>query len=267
MKTFRTGAAFAGLLVASPVYAAQKYIPISDSLAANADQMDVKSSAQWMGKIRQWRFGEYAVVASKNKGTQGSSKSNLLQTHVENKSSESFSFVLTGSVSDSAQVSAMHNTTEQSEQALPLGKGWSLGTNQVLQESDTVDASISVQGDSSGTWSLQMRGTGGRDAEGNPGGPLPTNGTRRITLVPVSSAQTGDKPGHNPLVSLSMPAVGFEFVEEGRSLCALQYFGGTSGGPAGMYKYVVWMRRDLDPKTKLVLAAAMTTLLQLFTAA
>jgi len=131
MKAIRTGAVLAGLLVAPPVFAGQKYIVISDSLAANAEQLDVKSGAQWMGKIRKWRFGEYAVATSKNSGTHESTKSNLLKTKVENKSSETFTFVLTNNAPDSASVSARHNTLVQSTQSMPLGKGWSLGTDQV----------------------------------------------------------------------------------------------------------------------------------------
>lgn len=63
--------------------------------------------------------------------------------------------------------------------------------------------------------------------------------------------------------SLSMPALGCEFVENGQALCALQYFGGTSGGPNAMTTYIVWMNRNQDRRMQLVLAAAMTAILQL----
>ena len=261
-----TGVILASLLVAPPVFAAQKYIVISDSLAANAEQLDVKSGAQWMGQIRKWRFGEYAVAASKNGGTSESTTSNLFKTKVESKSSEVFAFVLTDNAPDSASVSARRNSVVHSSQAMPLGKGWTLGTDQVAQEADSVTAVITIHGDPGETWSLRMRGSGGQNPEGDGGEQLLSDGARRITLVFVSSVKDGDQPRHTPLVSLTVPAFGFEFVEDGRSLGAVQYCGGSSGGPAGMYKYVVWMRRDLDARMKLVLAAAMTTILQLFAA-
>jgi hypothetical protein len=149
---------------------------------------------------------------------------------------------------------------------MPLGKSWTLGTDQVAQEADSVTALITIHGEPGETWSLLMRGAGGQNTEGGGGEQLLTNGTRQITLLFVSSVRDGDQPRHTPLVSLTVPAFGFEFVEDGRSLGAVQYCGGSSGGPAGMYKYVVWMRRDLDARMKLVLAAAMTTILQLFAA-
>jgi hypothetical protein len=53
--------------------------------------------------------------------------------------------------------------------------------------------------------------------------------------------------------------MGYEFVEDGRSLCAIQTFG-------GLYKEtgrMVWMHRSLEARDKLVLAAAITAILQM----
>jgi hypothetical protein len=80
-----------------------------------------------------------------------------------------------------------------------------------------------------------------------------TDGSRKIFIFPVSSNKNGgDKR--------SQPALGYEFTENGQSLCALQYYG---GGMLGMNKNVVWIRKDGDEKMKLILAAAATAILQI----
>ena len=61
-------------------------------------------------------------------------------------------------------------------------------------------------------------------------------------------------------MQLHPPAMGFEFIEDGHSHCAVEYF---SSGISGMYKNTVWMDRDADPRMRLVLAAAMTAVLEL----
>jgi hypothetical protein len=58
--------------------------------------------------------------------------------------------------------------------------------------------------------------------------------------------------------------MGYEFVENGRSLCAVEYF---SSGLAGSAKNTVWMDRNADTRLQLVLAAAMTAVLELQAAA
>ena len=81
---------------------AQKNIVISDSLNANADEMNVKMGSQTMGKIWKFRFGDYAVVSSKMGWTKTSSKANLLNTRTESRTTQKFSFAMTGATADTA---------------------------------------------------------------------------------------------------------------------------------------------------------------------
>jgi len=67
---------------------------------------------------------------------------------------------------------------------------------------------------------------------------------------------TSNKEGQD---SRSIPAKGYEFIENGKSLCAVQYYG---GGMMGMNKNIIWIRSELSAKEKLILASAMTALLQ-----
>ena len=60
----------------------------------------------------------------------------------------------------------------------------------------------------------------------------------------------------------SYPALGYEFIENGQSISALQYFG---GGALGYNKNIVWIHNSLDEKVKLILAAASTAILQIKT--
>jgi hypothetical protein len=73
-----------------------------------------------------------------------------------------------------------------------------------------------------------------------------------IQIVPTSSnLDNSDKR--------AIPAMGYEFYENGQALAAAQYHG---GGLMGMNKNIVWIRNDLDPNTELILAAAITAILQ-----
>lgn len=72
---------------------AQKDIVINQSLAANAEKLKVKMGSQEIGKIRNFKFGEYAVVSSKMGWTTTSSKSNIFNTKIESTSTQKFSFI------------------------------------------------------------------------------------------------------------------------------------------------------------------------------
>jgi len=78
-----------------------------------------------------------------------------------------------------------------------------------------------------------------------------TNRERRIVISPARSKTHGR-------FGVLGSAAGYEFIENGQSLCALQYFGGTFGNTT-----LVWMLRSLDTRTRLMLAAAMTAVLQM----
>ena len=79
-----------------------------------------------------------------------------------------------------------------------------------------------------------------------------TDGAREIVI----SAVTSHGPGSEPT---GMPARGYEFTDAGRAVAALQYHG---GGLFGLNKSVVYLRKALDSRDRLLLAAAMTAILQ-----
>ena len=240
------------LLILAGFTGAQKNILISDSLAANSEKLNVKMGTQWMGKIWMFRFGDYAVVSSKMGWTTTSTKGTLFNTKTESKSTEKFTFVLTNKTNDSARVNAANNIVVQSLQEFELFPHFFLGSNELIQESHNFTAFITVNGDTSETWALFMNITRSRNKEGNYDAFL-TNGERKIFLSPSSSNKNVED-------TRSLPALGYEFFEKGQSVCALQYFG---GGVFGMNKNIVWIHNGLDAKMKLILAAAMTAVLQI----
>jgi hypothetical protein len=257
--------------------AAQKEIVISEGLASNGEKLPVRMGTQWMGKIWNIRFGEYAVVSSKMGWLTYSSKSNAFNTRTETTSAQKFSFVLANKASDSARVNAGNDVMEEwktiIETNVDLGitnildvllsqgpfSGYVEGVAFVtlarkvkLSESDNFNAFITVNGDTTDTWSLSMIITRDRQSPGNYEGFL-TNGEHEILIVKVNSKMNGKD-------SRTLPALGYEFIENGQSLSALQYNG---GGAFGMNKNIVWINNENDVKMKLVLSAAMTAVLQI----
>ena len=268
MKAFRSALCLLGVLVALPATAAPKNIILSDSLLANADKWNVNQGAQWMGKTHKWRFGEYAVVASKQGWTTTDTHSDLFKTKTESKTADKFSFVLSSKTNDSAFVNAAHEITSRSNPGLKLGNGWTAGGDGRTREADRFMASIMLNGDTTAAWGLTIGQTDVTDRHGDSvegeatHSATLTSGERRIVLTPVFSRKLDERPSFNSMLAMSIqpPAMGYEFVEDGRSLCAVEYF---SSGLAGSAKNTVWMDRTLDPRLRLVLAAAMTAVLQL----
>ena len=240
MVPFRSLVLFAGLLAAVPVLAAQKKnIRLSDTLAARADRLGVKKGTQWAGHIAQWRFGDYVVVASKGGWT--TTQTDAWFFELQSATAEKFSFVLANGGADSAKVNAARHVTVQSLRSLPLGNGWWIGQDELVQESDNLVALISLTRDTSHKWQLFMGVTNGA---------LLTNGTRKIVVTFASS-------NRDVYDIRGWPALGYEFAENGQSVGAVQFFSGSAAAPS-----VVWLQRSLDAETKLILAAAMTAVLQ-----
>jgi len=238
-----------GLLINVSAATAQGNIVISDSLARHADKLDVKKGARWAGTIAEWSFGDYAVVSSKTGWTSTETRRNLFNTETESRSTDKFSFVLTNGTGDSSSVDAAHNIMVQELKKLDLGHGFFIGGDELVRESDNFAALITVNRDTTETWILLMNVSRPNTPGANEA--VLTNGERRIVLSGASSNTRKE-------YKTPWPALGYEFIENGRSLGALQFSGGLFG-----ITYLVWIDRSLDRKMKLILAAAMTAALQL----
>ena len=243
-----------GFLVTSTgILKAQKRgIKISENLAANSRPLKVKMGTQWMGKIWKFKFGDYAVVDSKMGWTKTSSKINLLNTKTESKTTQKFAFTLCNKTGDSAKVNAAIDIEIKALREAELFPYLFVGENNILLNACNFTAFINLNQDTTETWSLLMNITSGSNIEDG-GYAFLTNGRRKIFINSVSSNKNGSD-------SRILPALGYEFVEKDKPVCALQYYG---GGTFGMNKNIVWIHDKLDSKMKLILATAMTSLLQL----
>jgi len=265
MKAFGLVLFTAGLLAAPAAFAKPKHILISDSLLAHGDQWDVKRHDHWVGMNR-WSFGEFAVVASKTGWTTGGTHTDLFKTKSESHTENKFSFVMSNRT-DSAFVDAAHQILVQSNPGLKVGENVHIGGTGQTVETDHFIASITIGRDTTEMWDLFVGETEVSDVEGDRDDlarhtAVLIHGDRRIGLVPVFSKKLDQKQSFGSMLGMHFHpgAMGYEFIEQGHSLCAVEYF---SSGISGMYKNTVWMDKSADPRLRLVLAAAMTSVLEL----
>lgn len=240
------------VIFAGTTNAQKKGIIISENLVANSKPLKVKMGAQKMGKIWSFKFGDYAVTDSKNGWTTTTSKSNLFNTKTESKSTEKFAFTLTSKTGDYAKVNAANNIEIKTLQETELFAGFYIGDDEVLLDSRNFTAFINLNQDTTEIWILYMNVTTGNTVD-NGGTAFLTNGERKIFIISTDSNKNGTD-------SRTFPALGYEFFENEQPVCALQYFG---GGAFGMNKNIVWIHDNLNSEMKLILAAAMTSVLQL----
>lgn len=234
------------------LHAQQKDIVIDEDLAKNAEKMKVKMGTQWMGKIFKFKFGDYAVTDSKNGWTTTTGGTNFWGTKARSESSNEFSFDLTDkSLSEKAVVNAASSISSEEIRSFTIFSTLAIGSDELLKSAHNFSAFITTTLDEDDTWVLVKSLEDGSQANYDFRAFL-TNRDRTIQIERTTSNRNGQD-------SRSIPAKGYEFIENGKSLCAVQYYG---GGMMGMNKNIIWLRSDLDPKEKLMLAAAMTALMQ-----
>jgi hypothetical protein len=232
---------------------AQEAIIIDEGMRANANVLNVKMGVRMPGKIWKFKFGEYAVVSGKMGLTTTTTEGWFFSPVERSRTTQKFSFVIKGAGPETANVNAAQNVESEALQDVELKPGVSIRVEAIAGANDNLVASITIDGNTGESWILLlgvMRSVAGIREDTQVC--ILTDRTREIVLKPATSDK-GD------MKSRGLPARGYEFFETGRSLGALQYYG---GGLFGANKNVIYMRRDLDPKTKLLLAASMTAILQ-----
>lgn len=247
-------AVLAGWIVLSPILAsAQKAIIIDDDLSANGDVLKVKIGVQAPGRMWRFKFGEFGVVSSKMGATKTTTTGAFLSPVEKSRAKQKFSFVLKGAGPETVSVKAAQNVESEALSEIGISAGISMSVVDISGTSDNLVAEIAFEGESVKPWTLLLRIASSLAVlKEKTLSSLLTDGIREIVITPVTSDEPGAKLS-------GTPARGYEFSEAGRALGAVQYWG---GGLFGSNKNVVHMRRDLDTKTKLLLAAAMTTILQ-----
>lgn len=245
---------FISTIVLTAFAIAQKNIVLSEDLAANSEGLKVKMGTQWMGKIWKFKFGEYSVGKSKNGWTTQSYKSNFLNTKASSKTTQKFSFELNSGNVDKAVVEAATDINLEVTRSAEIIPFFSVGEDKILIDAKNFSALITVNEDTTDTWFLIMNISSGERVQDERMAYL-SNGKRMIHLIPVTSNKKGED-------NRNIPALGYELVEPGKTLGAVQYYG---GGMMGANKNIVWLNQQLDARMKLILAAAMTAVLQVKT--
>jgi len=239
------------LLSTSLIQAQRNGICMSEELSSNSEMMKVKMGTKWFNKMWDFKFGDYNIVSSKTGWTTTTEKSNLLNTRTEGKSEYKFSFLLNDKTADTAIVNALNKTSIKELHSFELFSNVFIGDDELLEQTDFFTSFITLTSNKNETWELLIEDTYSKES-GFKYDAFLTYNDRIITINPVSSKDCNEDKRW-------FPALGYEFIENGKSLCAVQYFG---GGTFGNNKNRVWLKADLQPNMKLVLAAAMTALLE-----
>lgn len=260
MRKHRRGAGLivpALLLLCSlsgPARSAPASIVVDADLLANAEALKVDYGVAWVGHTSNYKFGVYSIVSSKRSPdvtrTTGTLFNPIGREHTRHK----YEFVIRGAdAAATAKVKAVQNVEAADIPDLDLGGGFGIDLESIVGEVDDLAASIAPSDDPQDTWLLLLnvqRRLAGMSEETRMS--LLQGAGRDITITAVTSDQPGAKPA-------SLPARGYQFTEEGRAIAALQYLG---GGALGLNKSVVYLRRDVDSRTRLVLAAAATAIME-----
>lgn len=240
-------------VLAPGLAAAAPGIVIDEDLRVNADEHKVSLGMQKPGRTWNFKFGEYSIVSSKTGTAVTTTTGSVLGRRGDKRTEQEYTFVMQGAGPATAHVKAVQNADAEDLPDLNLGGGFAIDLEALAGATDHLVASIQIEGDQSAPWALLLdvkRSLANTAEETRLS--LLGNGEREIRLVPVTS----DPPGAS---GSALPARGYQFFENDRPIGALQYLG---AGVLGFNKNVVYLRRDLDPHTRLMLAAAMSAIMQ-----
>lgn len=240
------------LLFTAHSYGQQKNICISEELSNNSDKLKVKLGTKWPNRIWNFEFGNYKVVESKTGWVTETAGSNLLGTKSETETKYKFAFRLINKEADTAIVKANNNSSIQEVHSIELFKDFYIGDDQIVNQTEFFISSINLSNDKEDPWALLMSQFYNKNQHYEKIAFLQNN-ERNIAIAEVSSRECSDDKQR-------FPALGFEFIENEQAIGAVQYVG---RGTFGTNKNIVWLKSDLDQKSKLILAAAMAALMEI----
>jgi nucleoid DNA-binding protein len=250
-----------GAVVSPAVASSDKTIQIDEDLRVNAEVLTVVLGTSTPAHQVNIKFGEYSVVSSNAREGRQTTTSEFLSPVAHTRIRNYFTFVLKDAASTTAKVKAEWNIlSEKPGQCLEIDLGIDVDIEYCLGDEepkpglhDLVVATVQIDGEAASRWTMLLdvvRSESGLTERA--GTSFLTDGSRQIVIRPVTSA--------GPAKSLlDLPARGYEFWDAGRSIGAVQYY---AGGALGLNKNVVYLRRDIDPQAKLLLASAMTAIME-----
>lgn len=220
-------------ICAAHTSAQKKTIKLDDNLSQNSVLWEAKPKG--ISTVTKYHFGDYAIVSGKAGWTTTKTNSRLFSFTSESKSKQKLSFVFVGSKRDSIMVNA---SVDVDFQELNFGNYSELRNSQ-----ENFVAFLSpASGDPA--WQLVIATLSGSAVPGNfqfTG--MMTDGQKEVEIQPVYEWSDGKTPSFNVIP-------GYQFVYGGEAVAAVQ------GSVNTMHKKLVWLRNDLPPDFKLLLAGA-----------
>jgi hypothetical protein len=230
---------------------AQKLIRIDESLKSNSQQMRAKRKG--ISSVGKYEFGTYKVISGKGGWEKTTSKSPLFSDNSSIKYSTTKSFVFASTEADTAiaNISVAENVEID-------GGSWVIRTftpwsdAEVKNGEGIFECAFSFSSDTT-VWNLlaiypvaaEVDGIFQMDDHTFFRGILTDNNTT-IEIAEINVNEEGDNSFLNPVL-------GYEFWHDSKSLAAVQVL------PAN--RWYVWIRNDLDPDMKFLLASAVTAML------
>ena len=230
---------------------ALKLIRIDEQLKANSQAM--KAKRKGVSSVGKYEFGDYKVISGKGGWETTTKKSPLFSDNSSIKSSSKKSFVFINNEADTAlaQISVAENVEID-------GGSWFIRTFTFWSDAEVkigegvFETSFSFSSDTT-LWSLvaiypvaaEVDGIFQMDQQTFFRGILTDN----QTIIEIGEIRVNEE-GKNSMLN---PVLGYEFWQDSKSLAAVQVMPGN--------RWYVWIRDDLDPKLKFVLASAATAML------
>ncbi len=235
----------------TPFASAQKFIKIDERLKLNSEVMRAKRKG--ISSVGKYEFGPYRVVSGKAGWTKTTQKSPLFSdnTSINSSSDKSFVFVNNENDTSTANISVAENIEID-------GGSWFIRTftnwsdAEVKQGEGVFETEFTFSSDTT-RWNLlaiyplsaEVDGMYQTDDHTYFRGIL----TDEYTLIEIAEIHVNEQGKQ----SMLNPVRGFEFWQDSNSLAAVQVLPGN--------RWYVWIREDLDPHMKFVLASAATAML------
>ena len=222
------------LVLNASVVTGQKLMKLDTDLKGNSEFLEVKRKAVTTMPIK-YTYGPYRIVSGKTGWTKSKSNTKFFSWETKIESKKKSSLVFVGHDKDTVTVNMSTNTSMRELNV----SDWSM-----LSESTENFAAIMNTSLDTVTWRLMLVSRSGADVEGNfRAQGVITNGTHEIQIREVKQWEGGKGAAFKSII-------GYEYFNGNQSIGAVQ------ASPDTFQKRFVWLRKDLDEQTKLVLAAA-----------
>lgn len=231
---------------------AQKMIKIDEQLKKNSQSMIVKRKG--ISAIGKYEFGSYKVISSKSGWKKVSTKSPLFGDHTSIKSSSKMSFVFVNNTADTCIANIRVVKDIETDDGNWFSRTFLNWSDAEVKKGEGIFETVFTFSADTIPWRLTVvyplaievqDGNIKRDNITNFRGML-TDTNTFIEIKKVTVREDGKSPLFNPVL-------GYEFWQDSKSLAAVQVIPGN--------RMHVWIRNDLDPSLKFILANSAAAML------